>query len=211
MSKIDAIREHYEHRIRPGRQNFDVLDWASEASQRKRFEVLVDHVPLAGRSLLDVGCGLGDLAAFLAERSIDVDYTGVDVLEPMVAACRRRFADLRFVRADVFAGEPAGAETFDVVFASGIFNLCLGNNLAFLGRGVRRMLELSSDTVVFNLLHVRSPQKEDDYFFYDPNDVLGLLPADAGEVRVLDDYLPNDFTVICRKRPAGPATPSASP
>ena len=68
MSKIKKIRRHYEHRITPERENFDVLDWACAESQQTRFAVLADNVELAGRSLLDIGCGLGDLRTFLDER-----------------------------------------------------------------------------------------------------------------------------------------------
>ena len=199
--KIDAIRAHYEHRITPGRAHYDVLDWASAASQRRRFEVLVDNVPLAGKSLLDIGCGLGDLAALLDERALAVEYTGVDVLARMVDACRERFPARRFVRADLFAGDDAPGEAWDVVYCSGAFNLDLGNNMAFLARAIRRMLDLSREHVVFNLLHARSPCLEEGYFSYDPAEVLALLPPAAGEVRILDDYLPNDFTVFCRKPP----------
>lgn len=209
MDKLDAIRAHYEHRISPGRENFDVLDWASAASQRRRFEVLVEHVPLRGRSLLDVGCGLGDLAAFLRERELDVDYTGVDVLEKMVAACRERLPGERFLRADVFGEHPLPPGAFDVVFTSGVFNLNLGNNLAFLPGAVGRLLELARREVAFNLLHVRSPVKEDRYFFYDPAEVFELLRGEPCEIQLIDDYLPNDFTVICRKAP--PAAGDTAP
>ena len=200
--RIDAIRAHYEHRISPGRASYDVLDWATAASQHRRFEVLAENVPLPGKSLLDIGCGLGDLAAFLDARALAVEYTGVDVLTRMVDACRQRFGDRRFVRADLFAGDDVPGGTFDVVYCSGAFNLDLGNNLAFLARAVRRMLALSREHVAFNLLHARSPCQEGGYFFYDPAEVVALLPPEAGEVRVLEDYLPNDFTVLCRKPPA---------
>jgi SAM-dependent methyltransferase len=185
----------------PGRENFAVLDWASAASQRKRFEVLVANVPLRGRSLLDVGCGLGDLLAYLAERGIDLAYTGVDVLARMVAACRERFGGVRgrFVQADVFADASFGREGFDVVFASGIFNLDLGNNREFLPVALRRLLELSREHVAANFLHVRARGRDKGYFFYDPDEVLAILDGEPCEVRLIDDYLRNDFTVICRK------------
>ena len=87
-----------------------------------------------------------------------------------------------------------------MVFCSGVFNLNLGNRLAFLERAIRRLLELSREYVVFNLLHVRSEIKEDRYFFYDPKDVLSFLVDEPCEIRLIEDYLPNDFTIICRNR-----------
>jgi SAM-dependent methyltransferase len=205
MGEIDRIRAYYERRIRPGRASHDVLDWASARSQQKRFAVLADNVPLRGRSLLDVGCGLGDLAAFLDERQIPTDYTGVDVLAKMVDACRRRLPDHRFVQADVFAGNGVEPGRFDVTFCSGTFNLNLGNNLEFLPTALDALFALAREHVVFNLLHVRARRRGGRYFFYDPQEVLTLVRRHPCEVRLLDDYLPNDFTVICRQ----PGVPAA--
>ncbi len=199
MDRIEAIRAYYERRMSPERESYDILDWSSAASQRMRFEILADNVPLAGRSLLDVGCGLGDLAAFLQERDLAVEYTGVDVLERMIDACRERLPARQFVHADIFTGGDVAPGLFDVVFCSGIFNLDLGNNLAFLAGAIRRLLELAREHAVFNLLHARSPFKQQGYFFYDPQEVLALIPPGACDARLIDDYLPNDFTVICRK------------
>jgi len=198
--RIGAIRSHYEPRMLPERPSHEVLDWASAASQQARFEVLYREVPLGGRSLLDVGCGLGDLAGFLRKRCLEVDYTGVDLLARMVESCRQRFPDGRFLQADIFNDDQFPPGSFDVVFTSGIFNLDLGNNLAFLPVAVRRLLDLSRQYTVFNLLHARAPNKLPGYFFYDPAAVLAFLAGEPCEIRLVDDYLPNDFTVICRKK-----------
>ncbi|MFB3893963.1 MAG: trans-aconitate 2-methyltransferase [Phycisphaerae bacterium] len=238
MSKRKAIRQHYEPRIRGGRPGFEILDWASVASQEARFAVLVDHVlakdPEA-RTLLDVGCGVGDLWAYLRRRRVEVDYTGVDILDKMVKEARRRHSGGRFVQADLFgpskdcrlqiadcrfgnavSDSPCPSDNlqsticnlqsenkdvrFDVVFCSGAFNLNLGNNLQFLPHAIGRMCELSSRYVVFNLLHRRAASQTHRYFYADPADVRRLLTSPACDVRIIDDYLPNDFTVICRKR-----------
>ena len=78
--RTDRIKRHYAHRVHPDRAHFDILDWAGPETQVLRFEILADNVALHGRSLLDVGCGLGDLVAFLDKQGIDVDYTGIDVV-----------------------------------------------------------------------------------------------------------------------------------
>jgi len=200
MSKRDKIQAHYYPRFSPEKLPHEVLDWASEESQRRRFEVLAENVDLRGMKLLDVGCGLGDLLAFLQERSIRVDYTGVDILQRMVEHCRKRFDIGRFVQADIFSDDAFGPGEFDLVFTSGAFNLDLGNNLEFLPAAIERLLQLSRDYVAFNLLHARSSDREPGYFFYDPQYVLTQLARHDVDVRLLEDYLPNDFTVICRKR-----------
>jgi len=97
------------------------------------------------------------------------------------------------------AGGPFAPGSFDVVFCSGAFNLNLGNNDEFLPRAVARLFELAREYVVFNLLHVRSACDDPKYAWYDPADVRGAVRPFAADCRILDDYLPNDFTVICRK------------
>lgn len=199
MSRKKQIRQHYEPRISPSRENYDVLDWASSASQQARFKVLVDNIDLAGKSILDVGCGLGDLWEFLRSRNIQADYIGVDLLEKMVAAAQHRHPGGRFEQADIFTENAMDGRCFDVVFCSGAFNLNLGNNLEFLPQAVMHMCRLSRQYVVFNLLHRRASAETHRYFYYDPADVRQMLRSPQCDIRIIDDYLPNDFTVICRK------------
>lgn len=199
MSKTQRIRAHYEPRIIPGRANFDILDWASRESQVIRFDVLAANVDLAGKSLLDVGCGLGDLWAFLKARDIPMAYTGVDLAEKMAAAARDRHTDADFQCGDVFAGGMFEPGSFDVVFGSGVFNLDLGNNAEFLPGAIARLLELAGECLVFNLLHKRAAGGG-PYFYFDPKQVRPMLAALPCRTRIISDYLPNDFTVVCRKR-----------
>lgn len=198
--RVRAIRAHYEPRIAPARPHYDILDWASPVTQEARFRVLADNVDLRRQSLLDVGCGLGDLLAYLLRRKVDVDYTGVDVSEKMVQAALQRQPVGRFLHADVFAEPcPFPAGSFDVVYCSGIFNLDLGNNVEFVPFAVQRFLGLARRFVVCNMLHKRAGAGDGTYFFFDPLEVLPGLRGLCQEVRLLDDYLPNDFTVVCRK------------
>ncbi len=194
-----AIKRHYEPRIAPGRPSHEVLDWASAQSQQARFEILVQNVPMEGRSLLDVGCGLGDLLGFITARNIHCCYLGVDILDKMVQAARRAQPQGQFIHADIFASCPFGPSSFDVVFCSGAFNLNLGNNEQFVKKAVETFLMLSRRHVVFNMLHHRARGGEQTYFYYDPTKVLAMLKPLGCEVSIIDDYLHNDFTVICEK------------
>jgi len=202
-SRKKTIRDHYEPRLAAGGESHEVLDWASREGQLARLRALCRNVDLAGKSLLDVGCGLGDLWGHLQVCGIAVAYTGVDLLEEMVAAARKRHPDARFICADVFGEDVFEPESFDVVFISGVFNLDLGNNEAFLEAAIPRLRELAREAVVFNLLHRRSRDDDPRYFYYDPGRVTAMLERHDCDVELLDDYLPQDFTIICWKLPPG--------
>jgi SAM-dependent methyltransferase len=207
MDRKKAIRDHYEPRIAPGKASYEILDWSDAVSQQARFHVLVEDVDLVGKTLLDVGCGLGDLWAFLKDRGIGVDYTGVDILEKMVALARSRHPEARFQCADVFSEDPFGARRFDVVFCSGTFNLDLGNSREFLAEALARLFGLARQFLVFNLLHARTKDKFEHCVYYDPAEVLPMLRKFPCHVRLVEDYLPNDFTVICKVDPPGQSGP----
>ncbi len=82
---------------------------------RRLAEVYRSLVP-AGRSVLELGCGRGDLLAALEPaRGVGVDFSGA-----MIDAARRRHPDLHFVHADVHALHLT--ETFDVVILSDLVN-----------------------------------------------------------------------------------------
>ena len=195
----DKIRGHYEPRISSLRENYDILDWASAHTQEARFAVLPRFLDLTGKSLLDVGCGLGDLLTYFERHKLAVDYTGVDILPAMVQAASERHPHGRFICGDVFQASPFGPGSFDVVFCSGTFNLNLGNNMEFLPDALARFFELSRRYVVFNLLHKRSASFDLKYFHYDPDEVLAMLKPLNCHTHIVDDYLPNDFTVLCEK------------
>ena len=74
---------------------------------------------LAGRKrVVDVGCGTGRHAAFLAERGFQV--IGIDSSEEMLAVARERAPEVQFEQADLFDWRPA--PLVDGVLCRGVLN-----------------------------------------------------------------------------------------
>lgn len=90
--------------------------WEHALGQAARFEAALAPV-VAGDLVLDVGCGLADLAPYLAAVRPGARYVGLDALPSMVAAARARHpaADVRL--ADALADGPLPEA--DVVVAVG--------------------------------------------------------------------------------------------
>ena len=75
----------------------------------------------SGSTVVDLGCGLGDAAAYLAERGMRV--TGVDVSGSVIARARARYAtvaNLVFLVHDL--SEPLALGPFDVLYDRGCFH-----------------------------------------------------------------------------------------
>lgn len=202
MRKIDIIRSYYQNNMKNASHDYQVLGWESEEAQNARFDMLVSNIDLQGKSLLDVGCGLGNLLEYVNHQGVAIEYTGVDVLPEMIERARKKGLNGNFQCVDVFKENPFADKSFDVIYASGIFNLNLGNNREFLINALVLFLQLSREYICFNLLHHNSPAKEDTYYYFCPNEVVKIieeaLPDRELEVKIVEQYLQNDFTVLCR-------------
>jgi 2-polyprenyl-3-methyl-5-hydroxy-6-metoxy-1,4-benzoquinol methylase len=98
-----------------------------------------------GPRVLDIGCGTGDLAIWLAEQGRAV--TGIDFIEPPLAVARQKAAErgaaITFLRMDALAvGEIP--ERFDAVTDCGLFHTFDDAGRAAYVRGLARLLESGS-------------------------------------------------------------------
>ena len=194
----DRISDYYDPLLDGGVEEYEKLGWESAGAQRRRFDVMLDGIGFDGMSILDVGCGLGSLLEALKSRGWESGYWGVDILPEMVEEARLKHPDQDWLCTDLFADNPFEKKSFDVVYASGIFNLDLGNNIDFLKEALNCFAGLSRSHICFNLLSDSSRDKEEGYFYYREDEVRRLVAEElsALSIRVEHSYLPNDMTVI---------------
>lgn len=198
-NSFERLKRHYEPRIHPEKEGYQILDWEDQSSQRRRFDALIRAVDLAGKRLLDLGCGVGDLCLYLEEKKIACEYTGVDILDCMIGEACRRCEGGRFLQADLLTEEPFPPRSFDVVFCSGIFNLETGDNRQLLTRYLGRLPLFAGEAVVINLLSVNSPDRQERYHYFDPHKVREEALKLYRRVEIDQGYLKNDFTLVCRE------------
>ena len=200
MGKFEIIKTYYENNMSKGLPEYGILGWESEEAQRLRFDVLLDSVRLDGKSVLDVGCGTGNLFEYILSKGLRVKYTGVDILGRMIEKAKSKGLDANFYHVDIFKNNIFKDYSFDVIYASGIFNLNLGNNKDFLMKALDLFFRLSEEAVVFNLLHFASPDREKQYYYFHPDEVVKMIGGFSDKVKkvkIIEAYLKNDFTVAC--------------
>lgn len=192
----------YEDKVRRYGYDHRGLGFRNKSSQDKRFEALLDLGDFDGATLLDVGCGFGDLLAFLRERGIEPVYTGIDVCKPMIQRCRERFDDdsALFRVADVM--EFDSVKPFDYVVASGLFGLDAEGSRERIRPTLERMFAWARRGMAANFLSTRSPEPVEGRIYVDPGKALELGLQFTPSARVNHAYLPNDFTLYLYKTPA---------
>jgi SAM-dependent methyltransferase len=180
---------------------------------------MVRMVDLRGRVLVDAGCGLGDLAAYLAEKRIGVGrYVGVDAFAGVVAGARERgLAGAEFVELD-FAHRPAefgglirdaGADV--VVFSGSLNTFDQADALAIVGVA----FAAARVGVVFNFLSAASPKvrkdPDDPARRFDPAAVLAWALGQTPRVRMRSDYLRGHDATVAMMHQRGPIRPPTRP
>src|SRR4051812_43955046 len=141
----------YHEARQNGAKGIDALLWTSKEGQTIRFDVIARSCPLAGKRLLDVGCGRAGLLGHPLERGIvPAHYTRVEKIpQTLRSAPRRNYEDCTIVAAD-FVCEPERLKVgADVVIFSGSLNTL--TNPQFY-RALHAAWEATGQWLVFNFL-----------------------------------------------------------
>ena len=192
VDPFQRIADFFNDRIARQGPTLEACDYAGPEAQQTRFRVLCDVAPLAGASVLDVGCGFADWWTYLRDNVGDVTYTGVDLSSGMIAEAKRRHPDVNVRVANILDDEVQGS--FDVVVANGIFYL-LGDDAEKIMRAiVTKMFSLCRRATVFTTLSAWGPPEEGE-FFADPLATLDWCRTLTPWVTLRHDYHARDFAI----------------
>lgn len=193
-------RTYYEDEARRHRGTPQQFAWGSERSQTLRFDVLLDVLEaLRGPewralTLLDFGCGGGDLLGALERRGFSGSYVGVDGVAVSIEDARARHGHkprVTFIEKSWDGSEIVAP--FDVCVVSGAFNLTRPTRR---NRIVRRLLAQAKVGVVMNFLQdTDRVDFDDDNVLTTPAEICALIDATEFKLLARADYMPHDFTV----------------
>lgn len=197
MKKSEEQRtaEHYRRLLAEHGRSYRALNWGSLEGQRLRFQTLAGIGDLNGKSVLDVGCGLGDFAGWLREAGTRVEYTGLDITPELVSTARELHPEFSFLQGDILDRATLASRRFDYVFASGIFATYKEGGARWMESCLRRMWELAGEGLAFNALSSWSDAQAPAEYHADPAATLAFVGSLSRWVVLRHDYHPRDFTV----------------
>ena len=164
-----ALREHYRT-LFAAHGDAPMGAQMSREGQRFRFRKLFEIGDLAGKSVLDVGCGLGAMYPDLVERFPTARYEGIDVVPEMIACAEAKHPEVRFRVADLLEGPIA--ERYDYVLLSVVFNNAMPDPTGFLESLIARAWEHAGIGLGFNFLSTHVNFSEPSMAYHDPGRVL---------------------------------------
>lgn len=138
--------------LNDGMESHNISHWFTEKTQVTNFK-MVANVMEEGESVLDVGCGLGDLRLYLPE---NVRYTGIDYAENVIKLSLSRNPDLRLIVGDIL--DYKFDEKFDAVVCCGAFNLGYSSDKVYLA--LKKMEELARKIVILTISYADDNDKK---------------------------------------------------
>jgi SAM-dependent methyltransferase len=170
------------------------LAW-NKGKQGIRFDALLSYFEPREYSVLDVGCGFGDLNVALEFVYGNCSYHGIDIVEPYLHEGRRRFPDGAFEFGEFLAMD--FKNSFDLAFASGTFNFELPDveQYSYLEANLTKMFSLTNEGIAVDMLSDRVNFRREGCFYYSPTRVLEIALSLTRNVALRHDYLPFEFSV----------------
>ena len=172
----------------------------SPEGQRVRYDMLASITDLNGKSVLDVGCGLGNFLEYMNEQGIKVDFTGYEINSNFICECRQKFPGVAFELRDIIQDppEPGG---FDVVFFNGGLNTKIDDNEGVMRKLLKVMVEACRELCAITLTstYAGDSHRHDFNHYFDPCQSFTFAKSLTNKVDLLHSYLPHDFTLVLYK------------
>lgn len=193
-----AIQKYHRDRIlKFGSDSSRALGWTSNEGQLARFKVIEELLgDLIEKSVLDVGCGHGDLRDFFGNKFPGLRYAGIDQIDRFLDIAVDRYnhyPDTEFYFGDFFK---ADLPVMDYVVACGALSY-RSSDPDFVFKAIAKLYNNSRFGLVFNLLkHIDSEEKI--LRSYDPEIILAHCRTISDNVVYKDGYYGEDYTIVLK-------------
>jgi SAM-dependent methyltransferase len=196
FAKIDAATNaRYDARFTEHGVSHRTLGWGSREQQAYRFAQVLQCADFAGRSVLDIGCGFGDLLSYLKQQQVPIThYVGIDVNPEFIRVAAANHPEAEFHAISLTSLEGAALRS-DLVVMLGLLNFRQQplDNPAYAREMIGRAFVLGREALICDFLSSRRSSAyppEDFVYYYEPAFVLELGLDCSTDVVLKHDYQP---------------------
>lgn len=171
-------------------------------SQYLRFFQLIKSINVQDTdiSILDVGCGNGELYKFLHFCGFRGTYTGIDINENLLSIARAKFSgeNIKFLRVDLL--EDNFEPCFDYVLMSGLFNSNYGQNFSWICRFTEAMYKRCKKATIFNMISSNVNFRDEVLYYVSPSELLAYAISNVTpSVSLIHNEPPYNFQIELKR------------
>lgn len=202
----EDVKKHYKGLYEKHGMAPEAVQYISKDSQYRRFDVLAQIDPEM-KSLVDLGCGLGDMYDFLKGQNKNVKFLGLDFVNEFVEAATERFKQDENASFKCFDGlKDEFPKGYDYYALSGVFNNKVENNEEFMFSTITKMFAACEKGIAFNAMSTYVDYFDEHLFYIDPLKVFDYCKKHLSRKVVLrhdylvkDNSIPFEFTIYLYK------------
>lgn len=198
IKEKESTISRYRNRYKKFGYSPAALGWL-KGKQELRFDILTSLYDFNDKSVLDIGCGFGDLVVTLRRKADVFKYLGCDLCFDLVDEGKKRYPGAQFVVGDFL--ETEFNDKIDWAIASGPFNYKFQHmdNYSFIKSVMVKAHGLVTDGFSFDFISNKVDYKDDHIFYSAPDKVLSMAYELSRNVVLRSDYMPFEFSIFVFK------------
>ncbi len=202
--EIEETIKRYNERLKDYGVTEKALGWGDKGRSRLRFKMLCSEWDFRNKTVLDYGCGFGDLYTYIKENyTEDFNYIGIDLNANLIDIAKSRGHE----NAAFYVISENPLEFFnqhnlkiDYILSSGIFNFKLENNLKYIAETLDVFNSLAKSGFASNFLSDKVDFKAKENYHANPGEILDLHYKYSNNIILKNNYMPFEFTVLVNKQ-----------
>ncbi len=169
----------------------------TEKGQILRYEWITKLLDLEGASILDFGCGKGDLYGFLKGKGLKIDYTGIDINPDLISLASRKYPEALFRRIDI---EKEGLrDDFDFIIICGVFNFNISGVKDSAINSLKTLFKHTKKSMLFNCQSIYAKRRVPELYYYDPLELLSIALDLTKKVNLYHNLIEGEIFLIITK------------
>lgn len=193
-----AIIDLYSSRYEEHGEDVTTVGWSNSPDQLLRFKELLRGIDINNKTILDIGCGLGDIIPYLDTLSDNsYRYIGIDITESLVAHAQNKYADreyFKFISGEFLSHSPH--IECDISILSGCLNFNMnGCNVEYTKSVMGKMFAASKEVAALNMFSSYVDYTEERHFHYSPEEMFSHAKSLTRHVNLNHAYPLWEFTL----------------
>lgn len=200
MVSYENLHKFYPEKLKAnGMASEKAVGWNLPETQLSRFEAIYSYIKKdKNASIIDLGCGLGDLYSFLKSKGFQGQYLGIDLVPEMIDAARQKYPEAEFKIMDIMKNDLKA----DYIIGSGIMSVKISrenDQWQWVQKLIKRMFELSEKAAIFNFLDSKYINEDGMFYPFSVYQIVQYLVTISDIIDIKHDYLYYDFTLYLGK------------
>ena len=196
---MKQIIKFYNNKYLKHGNKIKTIGWSNKKDQNLRFKKLFQDLDINNKSILDIGCGFGDMYFYLKKNyNYHFKYSGLDITPKiaLIASNRLNRHNVCIYNSDIDNVK----KKYDFVVSSGAMSYKYKGSRANSLNLIRKMFKISKYAVSVNFLSDYCDYKLNKNQHFSPETMMKFAKTLTSKVNIIHDYNLYEFTLQMIKK-----------